>query len=75
MAWSHSCKRIEGKTGRGQLTLIDKKYKPDEVTLSTTADEVLVVNLTTKENEKVTIALLYRSPSSTTANNKIIKYM
>ena len=60
---------IEKKAGRGQLLFVDKKYKPDEITLTTKAEEVLVVNLTDKENEKITVALLYRSPSSTNANN------
>jgi hypothetical protein len=63
---------IENKKGRGQIMYVDKMFRPDEVHLETVSDEILVVNLLDKDDKVTTMALVYRSPSSTPENNRKI---
>ena len=51
---------------------VDKMFRPDEVHLETVSDEILVVNLLDKDDKVTTMALVYRSPSSTPENNRKI---
>ena len=48
---------------------VDKRFKPEQIFTKVKVEEVMIVNLTEKNGERITVALVYRSPSSSMKNN------
>ena len=66
-------KNVEKEGGRGQLMFTDKKLKAEEIKLNSKAEEVLAIKIDTDKGDSLVIALMYRSPSSTKEDSKLIR--
>ena len=64
---------VEKEGGRGQLLFADKKLNAEELKIKSTAEEVLAIKIDTEKGNSLIVALMYRSPSSTSENNKKIR--
>ena len=64
---------VEKEGGRGQLLFADKKLNAEEIKINSTAEEVLAIKIDTEKGNSLIVALMYRSPSSTSENNKKIR--
>lgn len=64
---------VEKEGGRGQLLFADKKLNAEEIKINSTAEEVLAIKIDTEKGNSLIVALMYRSPSSTSKNNKKIR--